>query len=110
MLWQVSFNGRKAGAIGITYPITDTVEADSEEQARLKHSPAVHAHLRTPESRRCPKCPDLSPRAAGAIQARSNAHEITSSFSISPLTPALSPEYREPAEKVGASTDCRSGL
>ncbi len=36
MLWQVSFNGRTAGAIGITYPITDTVEADTEEEARLK--------------------------------------------------------------------------
>jgi len=33
--WIVSFVGRQAGAIGITYPITETIEAETEEAARL---------------------------------------------------------------------------
>lgn len=34
--YRVSFVGRTAGAIGITYPIVAEVEAASEEEARLK--------------------------------------------------------------------------
>jgi hypothetical protein len=34
--YRVSFIGRTAGAIGITYPIVAEVEAASEEEARLK--------------------------------------------------------------------------
>lgn len=36
MSWTIHFIGRKKGAIGITYPITETVEAEDEEKARLK--------------------------------------------------------------------------
>jgi hypothetical protein len=34
--YRASFTGRKVGAIGITYFIIDYVEAENEEQARLK--------------------------------------------------------------------------
>jgi hypothetical protein len=34
--YKVSFTGRENGAIGIVYPITTTVEADSEEDAKKK--------------------------------------------------------------------------
>jgi hypothetical protein len=35
-LYEVSFTGRKKDAIGIFYPITDTVEAENEADAKLK--------------------------------------------------------------------------
>jgi len=34
--YEIKFIGRALGAIGITYPITAVVEAEGEEQARLK--------------------------------------------------------------------------
>lgn len=34
--YTASFTGRKVGAIGITYYIQDWVEAENEEQAKLK--------------------------------------------------------------------------
>lgn len=34
--YKATFTGRKINAIGIFYKITDTVEAENEEQARLK--------------------------------------------------------------------------
>jgi hypothetical protein len=34
--YTITFNGRKAGAIGIFYWITETVQAESEQEAVLK--------------------------------------------------------------------------
>lgn len=34
-LFTVKFNGRKKGAIGVTYPITETVKAEDKESVRL---------------------------------------------------------------------------
>ncbi len=36
MLYTANFYGRLLGAIGILYRITDTVEAENEEQARIE--------------------------------------------------------------------------
>jgi hypothetical protein len=36
MRFKIKFNGRKIDAIGITYPITEEVEADSAPEAREK--------------------------------------------------------------------------
>jgi hypothetical protein len=53
MKWKLDFVGRKVGAIGIRYPITITVEAESANEARLKaydtheHISDMHAKLLT---------------------------------------------------------------
>lgn len=36
MVYEASFYGKTKGAIGISYTISTTVEADDKEQARIK--------------------------------------------------------------------------
>jgi len=66
--YRVSFIGRTAGAIGITYPIVAEVEAASEEEARLKlydqnprAKPPANCTPRPPSCRR-PKIFRAKPR------------------------------------------------
>lgn len=45
MKYRVTFKGRKAGAIGIFYPISIVVEADDPEAAKLKaYDEHEHCH------------------------------------------------------------------
>ena len=44
--YEIHFNGREVNAIGITYPITQTVEAENEEKAILKiYDKFDHIHV-----------------------------------------------------------------
>lgn len=45
MQWRAKFIGRKANAIGITYPIETIVTADDTEQARLELYRMGYEHI-----------------------------------------------------------------
>ncbi len=56
MRYEVRFQGRKAGALGITYPCRVFVEAESADEARLRAYDA-HEHISNVQVRELPPDP-----------------------------------------------------